>query len=62
MWYKGTIEECESYNNLVTISEKYDGVTTKWSDIYQINDEFYVSVNQKYLDNNLILVNELPEE
>jgi len=60
MWYKGTKQDCEEYNNLVTVNEHYSGVTNIWSNVYEINGEFYVSYNKKYVNDDLILINELP--
>jgi hypothetical protein len=60
MWYKGTKQDCEDYNTLVTVNENYSGITNIWSNIYEINGEFYISYNEKYVNDNLILINESP--
>jgi hypothetical protein len=34
MYYKGTKEQCQEYNSVVVIAEKYDGLhTTAWANI-----------------------------
>ena len=33
MYYKGTKQECEDYNNQVTLGENYQGSTTSWANI-----------------------------
>ena len=36
MYYKGTKEQCEEYNTIVTEGEEYDGVhTIKWSSVIE---------------------------
>ena len=43
MYYKGTKEQCEEYNTIVTEGEEYDGVHTKtWAVVIQhINEKEY---------------------
>lgn len=50
MYYIGTKEECEAYNNLVTTGEGYHGTTTSWGRVLEhpTNDIFAIIKNDKY--------------
>ena len=51
MYYKGTKEQCEEYNTIVTESEEYDGVHTKtWAVVIQhINEkEYAIKAHSEY--------------
>lgn len=49
MWYTGTKQECEDYNNLVTNSKDYQGTTKNWSSTIEIDGAFFVVKKKDYL-------------
>lgn len=59
MYYKGTKQECESYNNEVTNRENYQGSTTKWADVQEIGGNFYILKNNKY-NSEMEAVDDIP--
>lgn len=48
MYYKGTKEQCEAYNLEVSQGENYQGSTTKWAELQEIEGGFYILKNDKY--------------
>ena len=51
MYYIGTQQECEAYNELVTSGEGYHGTTTKWGRVlaHPTDDVFAIMKNDKYV-------------
>lgn len=47
-YLKGTIEQLEAYNNEVAKGENYQGSTTRWADVIEVEGEFYIAFNEKY--------------
>lgn len=41
-YYKGTLSECESYNQDVILGENYHPGTTNWADISHIGSNYYI--------------------
>jgi len=61
MWYKGTKEQCESYNRYVTNGENYQGGTLEWADVEETNGQHYIKCHPRY-HSTLEIINELPKE
>ena len=59
-YYKGTKEQLENYNSMVSIGENYSGSTQRWSDVIEIAGLFYIAKNDKYINEELEVVNSLP--
>jgi hypothetical protein len=49
MYYKGTKEDCDNYNALVTEGQNYSGTTTQWAEPYEVDGVWYIVKNKKYL-------------
>jgi hypothetical protein len=58
-YLKGTQAELEAYNDEVVAGENYVGTTLKWSEIIEVENEFYIAFNEKY-PSDLVKVNEIP--
>ena len=59
-YLKATKKQCEDYNSIVSVAEKYDGIsTTQWAEVIEIEGLFYIPFNEKY-PSELIKVKELP--
>ena len=60
MWYKGTKQECESYNKSVADIEKYIGKTNKWAEIksHPNGIDFAIRKHPKY-ESNMELTEQL---
>lgn len=56
---KATQQECESYNDTVTQGEGYNGTTTRWAEVIEIEGEFYVAEHPEY-SHSYTTVDELP--
>jgi hypothetical protein len=50
MYYTGTQQQCESYNQEVTKGEGYQGSTSRWANIitHPTEDKFAIIANEKY--------------
>ncbi len=51
MYYKGTLEECQQYNAMVTNNSSYDGVyTVIWASVYSHPNgvDFAIRKHDKY--------------
>lgn len=59
MHYTGTQKQCEDYNNLVNKSQNYAGTTTKWSEVIEIEGQFFIAKHPLYWS-EMDEVNELP--
>lgn len=59
MWYKGTKQECEAYNNLVSEAKGYKGTTLKWSNIIEIEGVFYIDIETNH-KSGMEVVDSLP--
>lgn len=60
IWYKGSLQKCMDYNAVVSYNERYHGVTTKWANIIQRGDDFYIKKHERY-PAEMIEVEKLPE-
>lgn len=60
MYYKGTIEQCEAYNSNVVSVEKYKGITNKWSDVMEIEGNYYVAKHSDF-ESEMEEVDKLPQ-
>ena len=58
-YIKGTKKQCQAYNDEVTKGQGYQGSTSGWSMIHEINGNFYIKVNPNY-PTKLTKVKELP--
>jgi len=59
-YLKATKKQCEDYNSIVSVAEKYDGIsTTQWAEVIEIEGLFYIPFNEKY-PSELTKVKELP--
>lgn len=59
-YYKGTEQQCNSYDNFVTSNEKYVK-DDNWANPVEIEGSWYILKHTKY-DANMELVNELPKQ
>lgn len=59
-WYKGTEQECISYDVFVTSNEKYVK-GDNWANPIKIKGSWYIQKHEKY-EANMELVNELPKQ
>ena len=60
MWYKGTLQECKDYNNIVKQKEGYNGTTSEWANAVQIENDYYIIRHPEY-SSQMQLVTTLPE-
>ena len=60
MYFKGTKKQCIAYNDKVSKSEKYKGVTCQFDVVIEINNFFYITKHPNY-SSDMEIVNELPE-
>ena len=60
-FYRGTKQQCEEYNSIVTKGEGYSGGTVKWDDAREIEGIFYITAHPEY-PCELTEVQFLPEE
>lgn len=58
-YIKATKQQCQAYNNEVTQGENYQGSTTQWAEVQEIEGSFYIAVHPNYTT-ELLTVNELP--
>lgn len=58
-YIKGTKKQCEAYNQKVSKGENYQGSTTQWAKVQEIEGNFYIAVHPKYTT-ELETVSELP--
>ena len=59
-YLKATKKQCEDYNSIVSVAEKYDEIsTTQWAEVIEIEGLFYIPFNEKY-PSELTKVKELP--
>jgi len=59
-YLKATKKQCEDYNSIVSVAEKYDGIsTTQWAEVIEIEGLFYIPFNENY-PSELTKVKELP--
>jgi hypothetical protein len=59
-FYKGTFEQCKAYDDYVTLNINYQGTTTHWSEVFKIQEEYYVVRHISY-PSDMEYVEELPE-
>lgn len=60
MWYKGTEQECISYDEFVTSNENYVK-SDNWANPIEIEGSWYIQKHDNY-STDLELVNELPPQ
>jgi Holliday junction resolvasome RuvABC ATP-dependent DNA helicase subunit len=50
MYYTGTQQQCEAYNQEVTQGENYVGGTTRWANVitHPTEDKFAIIAHEKY--------------
>jgi len=59
-YIKATKKQCEDYNSIVSVAEKYDGIsTTQWAEVIEIEGLFYIPFNENY-PSELVKVASLP--
>lgn len=58
-FYKGTQKQCEDYDNFVSQKENYQGTTIKWSEVMEIEEEFFIAKHPSY-SSDMVEVDKLP--
>lgn len=58
-YIKATKKQCEAYNQEVTQGENYQGSTSQWAEVQEIEGSFYIAVHPDYTT-ELETVNKLP--
>lgn len=58
-YIKGTFEQCNAYDELVTAGENYAYLSDNWANPIEINEDWYVLKHEDY-ESDLEIVNELP--
>jgi hypothetical protein len=58
-YIKATKKQCEAYNAEVTQVENYQGTTSQWANVKEIEGSFYIAKHPNY-STELEIVNELP--
>ena len=62
MYYIGTKEECEAYNNQVTLVENYQGSTTSWANVTSNqNGEGFAILKHKNYESKMTLIDKIPD-
>ena len=63
MYYKGTYQQCLSYDKFVTETENINAFHKgdNYANPVEINGEFYILKHENY-DSEMELVNELPQQ
>ena len=53
MYYIGTQQQCEDYNQEVTLGENYQGGTTTWASVIQhpTESKYAIVAHEKYTSN-----------
>jgi hypothetical protein len=61
MYYIGTKQECQDYNNQVTLGEKYKSYTVRWENVIRNeNGQGFAILKHDNYESNMILVESLP--
>ena len=60
MYYTGTQQDCEAYNEEVKQGEGYSGTTTDWDIPIERDGSWYVTKHDKYTS-TMELVDKLPQ-
>lgn len=58
-YIKGTLKQCQQYNDIVSIGERYQGATQKWADPIKCEGFYCIPYNDKY-PTNLEVIDNLP--
>lgn len=59
MYYTGTQQDCEAYNEEVKQGEGYSGTTTDWCIPIEVEGSWYIPKNDKY-PSSMEEVNNIP--
>lgn len=59
-YIKATKKQCEDYNAKVMQGEKYEGTTSQWAEVQEIEGSFYIAKHPNY-STELEIVNKLPD-
>jgi len=59
VYLKGSLQECQAYDDLVILGEKYP-FNDNWANPIEIEGSWYILKHEKY-NSDLEVVNELPE-
>jgi len=59
VYLKGSLQECQAYDDLVSAGEKYP-FNDNWANPIEIEGSWYILKHEKY-SSDLEVVNELPE-
>ena len=65
MWYTGTTQQCNDYNDMVTLNENYQGLTTQWDEVINhptITDLSAINKNNVYPSELMDEIETLPED
>tara|TARA_R110000772_G_scaffold161680_1_gene272803 strand:+ start:428 stop:631 length:204 start_codon:yes stop_codon:yes gene_type:complete len=60
VYLKGAKAQLEAYNTEVTTGENYQGTTSRWAGVQEIEGQFYIAKNDKY-PSTLTEVDVLPQ-
>ena len=60
-YIKATKQQCEDYNAEVTQGENYQGSTSQWAEVQEIEGSFYIALHPNY-STELEIVNQLPTQ
>ena len=62
MYYKGTKQECEDYNNQVTLGENYQGSTTFWANVTSNqNGQGFAILKHESYESDMTLIDKIPD-
>jgi hypothetical protein len=59
-YIKATKQQCEDYNAEVTQGENYQGGTSQWAKVQEVEGSFYIALHPNYTT-ELLTVNKLPK-
>jgi hypothetical protein len=62
MYYKGTKEQCEDYNELVTTGENYQGSTDSWANVISNqNGQGFAIIKHENYESEMTLIDKIPD-
>ena len=62
MYYKGTKEQCESYNTKVTLGENYQDSTNSWAKITSNqNGQGFAILKHENYKSDMTLIDKIPD-
>jgi hypothetical protein len=62
MYYTGTKQECEAYNNLVVMGENYQDSTTSWANLTSNqNGQGFAILKHESYESEMTLIDKIPD-